>query len=76
MVVREALKVCLLGVCVWDCLLWCLHWTLVCEHLVNVAGVVLVSHSRLVRGGDLTSTQIAPVDVAEERVAHDVRRVR
>ena len=71
-VVRESLEVSLSGNSVRYGLFGSFDWPLICEHFVNVSRVMRARYDRFVGGGYLAIPQVAPVNVTEERMGHDI----
>ena len=74
-VVCETLEISLFGHCIGNRLFGGFDRSFTCEHLVNVTGIVSIAHSWLVWCRHLSSSEIRPVDISEERMAHYVRCV-
>ena len=66
--IGKALELSLLRHCVRYALLGCLHWTLVREHLIKVARIILRRNRWLEGCLNLTGPEAGPVDVTEEGV--------
>ena len=73
--IGEALELGLLRHCIRYALLGSLHWTLVREHLIEVARIILRRNLWLEGCLDLTGPEAGPVDVAEEGVRLDIARI-
>ena len=71
-VIREVLELSLLSKSFSNRLLRGLNSLLVCKHLIDVAGIMSRWYYRLVRSGHLTIADSSPVDIAEERMTHDI----
>ena len=71
-VVRESLEISLSGDSVRYGLFGSFDRPLVREHFVNVTCVMRARYDRFVRSGYLAVPQVAPIDVTEEWMGHDI----
>ena len=71
-VVRESLELGLSGNRVRYGLFRSFYRPLIGEHFVNVTSVMRARYDRFVRSGHLAVPQVAPINVTEEWMGHDI----